>query len=158
MNETPTVATSADSQHPRAHVVLFASTLAFMVCFAVWMMLGVIGIPIRETLGLNNAEFGLFTSTPVLLGAVMRVPLGIWTDRFGGRIVMTVLLLAAAAPVYLLSLATTGWQFSRSASSSASSGRPSPSARRTARVSSRRRSVASPWASSAKTRDPLARV
>jgi NNP family nitrate/nitrite transporter-like MFS transporter len=82
-----------------------------MVCFAVWMMFGVIGIPIRETLGLNNTQFGLLTSTPVFLGAVMRLPLGVWTDRFGGRIVMTALLLAAAAPVYLLSYVTAYWQF-----------------------------------------------
>jgi len=98
-------------QHPRAYPVLFASTFAFMVCFAVWMMFGVIGIPIRKTLGLNNTEFGLLTSTPVLFGAVMRLPLGVWTDRFGGRIVMVTLLLVAAVPVYLLSYVTAYWLF-----------------------------------------------
>jgi NNP family nitrate/nitrite transporter-like MFS transporter len=98
-------------QHPRAYAVLFASTFAFMISFAVWMMFGVIGIPLRQTLGLNNAEFGLLTSTPVLLGAVMRLPLGIWTDRYGGRLVMTALLLATAAPVYAVSMATEYWQF-----------------------------------------------
>lgn len=97
-------------RHPGAYAALFASTFAFMVCFAVWMMFGVIGIPIKGTLGLNNTQFGLLTSTPVLLGAVMRLPLGIWTDRFGGRIVMTALLLVAAAPVYLVSHATQYWQ------------------------------------------------
>jgi len=96
--------------HPRAYPVLFVSTLAFMVCFAVWMMFGVIGIPIRKTLGLNNTEFGLLTATPVLLGALMRLPLGIWTDRFGGRIVMTLLLVVASIPVYLASYATQYWQ------------------------------------------------
>ena len=99
-----------NEQHPRAYAVLLASTLAFMVCFAVWMMFGVIGIPLKKTLGLNNTEFGLLASTPVLLGAVMRLPLGIWTDRFGGRTVMTVLLLAAALPVWLVSYATRYWQ------------------------------------------------
>lgn len=99
-----------DQQHPRAYAVLAASTFAFMVCFAVWMMFGVIGIPIRRALQLNNTEFGLLTAAPVLLGAAMRLPLGIWTDRFGGRIVMTVLLGAAALPVYLASLATQYWQ------------------------------------------------
>ncbi|HQU50930.1 MAG TPA: MFS transporter, partial [Casimicrobiaceae bacterium] len=99
------------AQHPRAYAVLFVSTLAFMVCFAVWMMFGVIGIPIRESLGLNNTEFGLLTSTPVLFGAAMRLPLGIWTDRYGGRIVMTALLLVAVPPVYLLSEVTAYWQF-----------------------------------------------
>jgi len=101
----------AIEQHPKAYSVLFASTFAFMVCFAVWMMFGVIGIPIRQTLQLNNTEFGLLTSMPVLLGALMRLPLGIWTDRYGGRIVMTALLLAAVVPVYVASHLTAYWQF-----------------------------------------------
>jgi len=99
-----------NQQHPKAYAVLFASTFAFMVCFAVWMMFGVIGIPLKETLGLNNTQFGLLASTPVLLGAAMRLPLGIWTDRFGGRIVMTILLLSAALPVWLVGYATQYWQ------------------------------------------------
>jgi NNP family nitrate/nitrite transporter-like MFS transporter len=41
----------------------------------------------------------------------MRLPLGIWTDRYGGRLVMTALLLATAAPVYAVSMATEYWQF-----------------------------------------------
>jgi MFS transporter, NNP family, nitrate/nitrite transporter len=94
-----------------AYTVLGVSTFAFAVCFAVWMMFGVIGIPIRKELGLNNTEFGLLTSAPVLLGALMRLPLGVWTDRFGGRLVFTVLLLVSALPVYLVSYAQALWQF-----------------------------------------------
>lgn len=86
--------------------VLIVSTLAFVVCFAVWMMFGVIGIPIRKELGLNATEFGLLTATPVLSGAVLRLPLGIWTDRFGGRAVMTLLLVACAIPVWLVGYAS----------------------------------------------------
>lgn len=95
----------------KAWRVLGASTFAFAVCFAVWMALGVIGIPIRSELGLNATEFGLLTATPVLSGAALRLPLGIWTDRFGGRAVMTTLLLASVAPVWLISYATQLWQF-----------------------------------------------
>ena len=101
---------AADAAQPGALRTLFASTFAFMVCFTVWTMFGVIDIPIRKDLGLNNTEFGLLTSTPVLLGAVMRLPLGAWTDRFGGRVVMTVLLVAVALPVWLVSHATQYWQ------------------------------------------------
>jgi DNA-binding response OmpR family regulator len=55
--------------------VLIVSTLAFTVCFMVWMMFGVIGIPIKKaTLGLNATEFGLLTATPVLTGSLIRVP------------------------------------------------------------------------------------
>lgn len=97
--------------HDKAMPTLLVSTFAFMVCFAVWMMFGVIGIPIRENLGLNNTQFGLLTATPVLLGAIMRLPLGVWTDRFGGRIVFMILLLACAVPVYAVSYATSLWQF-----------------------------------------------
>ena len=74
-------------------------------------MFGVIGIPIRKQLGLNASEFGLLTATPVLTGAVLRLPLGIWTDRFGGRVVMTVLLLVCAVPLWGASYAAEYWQF-----------------------------------------------
>lgn len=90
--------------------VLLVTTWAFAVCFAVWMMFGVTGIPIRKELGLDATQFGLLTATPVLTGALFRLPLGIWTDRFGGRIVMFVLLLFCAVPVWASSYATALWQ------------------------------------------------
>ncbi|MGH8600773.1 MAG: MFS transporter, partial [Burkholderiales bacterium] len=91
--------------------VLIASTSAFVVCFAVWMMFGVIGIPVRDMLRLNATEFGLLTAMPVLTGAVFRLPLGIWTDRFGGRVMFMVLLLGCAIPVWLVGFANAYWQF-----------------------------------------------
>lgn len=91
--------------------VLLISTLAFAVCFAAWLMFGVTGVPIRKELGLNASEFGLLTATPVLTGALFRLPLGIWTDRFGGRIVMFVLLVFCSVPLWLSSYATSLWQF-----------------------------------------------
>jgi MFS transporter, NNP family, nitrate/nitrite transporter len=95
----------------QAWSVLLVSTLAFLVCFVVWMMFGVLGVRLRDELGLNSTEFGLLTATPVLTGAVMRLPLGAWTDRFGGRIVMTLLLVICAAPVFIVSYANQFWQF-----------------------------------------------
>jgi NNP family nitrate/nitrite transporter-like MFS transporter len=92
-------------------LTLYATTLAFLVCFVVWMMFGVIGIQLRTELGLNSSQFGLLTATPVLTGAVLRLPLGIWTDRFGGRVVMTILLVLCAIPVFLVSYAQALWQF-----------------------------------------------
>lgn len=91
--------------------VLFITTFAFTICFAVWMMFGVIGIPIRGQLGLASTEFGLLTATPVLTGALFRLPLGLWTDRFGGRIVMLCLLVLCAIPVWFAAYASTFWQF-----------------------------------------------
>ena len=99
------------SRERQAVSILAASTLGFTVCFMVWMMFAVIGIPIRQTLGLNATEFGLLTATPVLTGSLVRVPLGIWTDRYGGRIVMTLLMAATVPAIWLMSYATAYWHF-----------------------------------------------
>ena len=91
--------------------VLFVTTWAFTVCFAVWTMFGVTGIPIRTQLNLNSTQLGLLTATPVLTGALFRLPLGIWTDRFGGRVIMLLLLVGCAVPLWISSYATALWQF-----------------------------------------------
>jgi NNP family nitrate/nitrite transporter-like MFS transporter len=105
---------SADAAPPagrQAWSVLIASTFAFTVCFMVWMMFGVIGIPIRKALDLNATQFGLLTAMPVLTGSLVRVPLGIWTDRYGGRIVMTVLMAVTVPAIWLMAYATQFWHF-----------------------------------------------
>ena len=91
--------------------VLIFSTLAFTVCFAIWMMFAVIGIPIKATLNLNETQFGLLVATPVLTGSLIRLPLGMLTDKLGGRIVFFLLMLSAVVPIYLIRYATEFWQF-----------------------------------------------
>ena len=98
-------------QQRKAWSVLIVSTLAFTVCFMVWMMFGVIGVPIKKMLNLNATEFGLLMAMPVLTGSLVRVPLGIWTDRYGGRIVMTVLMAVTVPAIWLMSYATAYWHF-----------------------------------------------
>ncbi len=91
--------------------VLAASTFAFTVCFAVWVMFSIIGIPIKETLGLNETQFGLLAATPILTGSLIRLPLGMLTDKYGGRVVFLVLMLSTVVPIYLLAFATEFWQY-----------------------------------------------
>ena len=99
-------------KHQRqAWSVLIVSTLAFTVCFMVWMMFGVIGIPIREMLDLNATQFGLLMATPILAGSLVRLPLGIWTDRYGGRRVMTALLALTVPAIWVMAQATAFWHF-----------------------------------------------
>ncbi|WP_018151859.1 MFS transporter [Leeia oryzae] len=101
------------SQHHsgKAISVLVSSTFAFTICFAVWMMFAVIGIPIKAQLGLNETEFGLLAATPVLSGSLIRVPLGLWTDRFGGRIVFFCVMLSTVPAIFMISFATQYWHF-----------------------------------------------
>ncbi|MGZ2379859.1 MFS transporter [Rhizobium brockwellii] len=86
---------------------LWISTVAFTLCFAVWTIFAIIGIRIKQDLGLNEAEFGLLVGTPVFTGSLVRIVLGIWTGRYGGRLVYTLTMLAAALATFLLSYAQT---------------------------------------------------
>ncbi|MDO4233070.1 MAG: nitrate/nitrite transporter [Lautropia sp.] len=96
---------------PGAWMTLVSSTFAFTICFMVWMMFAVLGIPVKEQLGLNETQFGLLTAMPVLTGSLVRVPLGIWTDRYGGRVVFFVLMLSTVIPIWMMSYATEYWHF-----------------------------------------------
>ena len=106
---TPSV--SAERYSRQAWSVLIVSTLAFTVCFMVWMMFGVIGIPIKKMLDLNSTQFGLLMAMPVLTGSLVRVPLGIWTDRYGGRIVMAAVMAATVPAIWMMGYATEYWHF-----------------------------------------------
>ena len=95
----------------KAWSVVAMSTLSFTVCFMIWMMFAVIGIPIKQTLGLNETQFGILVAMPVLTGSLIRLPLGMWTDKFGGRLVFFVLMLSTVIPIWMISRATEFWQF-----------------------------------------------
>jgi NNP family nitrate/nitrite transporter-like MFS transporter len=86
---------------------LWMSTLAFTVCFAVWTIFSIIGVRIKDELGLSETEFGILLGMPILTGSLVRLVLGIWTERYGGRLVYTATMLAAMAATFLLSFATT---------------------------------------------------
>ncbi len=93
--------------HPTQNRILGMSTLAFTVCFAVWTIFSIIGVKIKQDLGLSDTEFGLLVGTPILTGSLSRIFLGIWTDQYGGRIVYFLTMVSAAAATFLLSFATT---------------------------------------------------
>ena len=86
---------------------LTASTLAFTVCFAVWTIFSIIGIKIKNDLGLNDTQFGILVATPILTGSLSRLFLGIWSDQYGGRLVFTLQMLTTAFAAYLLTKVST---------------------------------------------------
>jgi NNP family nitrate/nitrite transporter-like MFS transporter len=96
---------------PGAATALGMSTFAFTACFAVWTIFSIIGIRIKQNLGLTEAEFGLLAGTPILTGSLIRVPLGVWTDQIGGRRINLLVMLSAALATFLLSHARTYPQF-----------------------------------------------
>jgi NNP family nitrate/nitrite transporter-like MFS transporter len=87
--------------------ILGMSTLAFTACFAVWTIFSIIGVRIKQELGLSDTQFALLIGTPILTGSLVRVFLGIWTDQYGGRTVYSLTMITAATATYLLSHAAT---------------------------------------------------
>ena len=67
----------------RRHVAL--GTISFTVCFAAWGLIAAFAPRFRETFHLTASQTALLVAIPVLLGSLARIPMGILTDRFGGR-------------------------------------------------------------------------
>lgn len=92
-----TPALTAPPLTPEARQVVTFATLGFTLMFAVWVMFAIVGLPIRKELGLTDAQFTLLTAIPVLTGSLLRLPAGIWADRYGGKTIFLGTLLITAA-------------------------------------------------------------
>jgi len=97
--------TNRDPVGPRRRV-LWLSTFAFTLLFAVWLMLGVLGIKIRDELNLSSAQLEWLLAVAILSGSLPRLHFGIWADRYGGRRLMTGTLLLTALPTFWVSRVT----------------------------------------------------
>ena len=95
------------AEQGKQNQMLGMSTLAFVFCFAVWTIFSIIGVRIKQELGLSDTQFGLLVATPVLTGSISRIFLGIWTDQYGGRLVFTLVMVASAIATWLLSTVNT---------------------------------------------------
>src|SRR3990172_1604120 len=95
------------SPRAKAASVLAANTTAFAVCFAVWMMYGVLitFLVDRQVYDFTRVQMGWLIGSPVLTGAVLRLPAGMLADRYGGRPVFAVVMLVAAVAAFLASFA-----------------------------------------------------
>src|SRR6478609_10019241 len=86
----------------RRHVAL--GTISFMVCFAAWGLIGAFAPRFREAFHLTASETALLVAVPVLLGSLARLPMGVLTDRFGGRAVFTALLAFSSLAAFVVPL------------------------------------------------------
>ena len=85
--------------NPRA---LALATAAFTVCFFAWSMLGPLGPTLQKQLHLSEFQLAIAVAIPVVLGSLMRIPVGILTERHGGRVVFTALMAYSVVPLVLL--------------------------------------------------------
>ncbi len=95
------------AEKSRATLVLTMNTLAFAVCFAAWVLNGVL-VTFLVTNGVfdwDPSRTAILIATPILTGSLLRLPVGMLADRFGGRPVYFVLMLLSAAALWLNSMA-----------------------------------------------------
>ena len=99
--------TSSSSAAVTPGRILAANTIAFTMCFAVWMMYGALIKFLVESgqYDWDGSDIGLLLATPILTGSLLRLPVGVLTNRFGGRPVFTGVLLVTAAGVLSVSQA-----------------------------------------------------
>ena len=77
---------------------------AFTVCFFAWSMFGPLGPTLQTHLHLTDFQLAFVIAIPVVLGSLMRIPMGILTVRYGGRLVFSGLMAYSVAPLVLLAL------------------------------------------------------
>lgn len=82
-------------------------TLSLTVGFMVWVILSSLMPFIKETVPMSASEVAWVTAIPVLLGSLLRIPVGYWSNRFGARILFSISFLLLLAPVFYISQATT---------------------------------------------------
>jgi NNP family nitrate/nitrite transporter-like MFS transporter len=85
---------------------LALATIAFALCFSAWGMIAPIAPDIQDELGLSDTETSVMISIPVVLGSLLRIPLGVATDRLGGRIVFLGMLFYSAGAAALVGFAS----------------------------------------------------
>lgn len=95
----------------QSYVNLALATAAFTVAFAAWSIISPLSRQIQADYKLDNTAISLLIAVPTLLGALLRIPLGILTDRFGGRRVFTGLLLFTLFPIGFLGFANSYWAY-----------------------------------------------
>ncbi len=80
---------------------IFASFLHFDLCFTIWVLLGALGVYIASELKLSPIQQGLMVAIPTLSGSLMRILIGLLSDRIGGKIVGTAMLIFLCLPLLL---------------------------------------------------------
>jgi MFS transporter, NNP family, nitrate/nitrite transporter len=92
----------ASSRRAGSYKALVLATLAFALCFSVWGLVAPLAPRFQDLYELSGTQISLVIATPVILGSIFRIPLGLLTDRFGGRAVFTVLMLLLVFPVVMI--------------------------------------------------------
>jgi len=80
-------------------------TLSLVVGFMVWVIISSLMPNIRADIPLTDGQASLVTAVPVILGSLLRIFLGFWTNRFGARRLFFISFIILIFPVFYISIA-----------------------------------------------------
>ena len=72
----------------------------------VWVLISSLMPYITADIPLTSGQASIITAIPVILGSLMRIPIGFYADRFGARIIFLISFLILLFPVFYLSAAS----------------------------------------------------
>jgi nitrate/nitrite transporter NarK len=81
---------------------LVLATISFMLSFAAWGLIGGLASVFTGLYNLTASQTALLVAVPVLLGSLARLPMGMLTDQFGGRLVFTALLAFSSVAAFVV--------------------------------------------------------
>ncbi len=87
---------------PGAYRALVLATVGFALCFSVWGLVAPLAPQFQKLYALSSTQISVVIATPVILGSLFRIPMGLLTDRFGGRVIFPVLMLVLIVPVFFI--------------------------------------------------------
>ncbi|MDO6451416.1 MFS transporter [Oceanobacillus profundus] len=85
---------------------LSLQTSSLVVGFMVWVLISSLMPYITADIPLTSGQASIITAIPVILGSLMRIPIGFYADRFGARIIFLISFLILLFPVFYLSAAS----------------------------------------------------
>ena len=92
----------AHGSHLNAYTSLILATLAMIVCFMSWSNFAPLAAQVGTMFHLSVASRTLLLATPVLLGSIARIPVGILSDKYGGKKVYIILMIFILIPLFMI--------------------------------------------------------
>jgi NNP family nitrate/nitrite transporter-like MFS transporter len=90
----------------RAPRNLALATIAFTICFTSWGLVTPLAKHLQDPKGWSDTQVLVLAAVPVLCGSLLRLPAGWLADRYGGRLIFTLIMAASVIPAVLLGYVT----------------------------------------------------
>ncbi|AWI11137.1 MFS transporter [Caldibacillus thermoamylovorans] len=86
-------------------IQLTLQTASLVTGFMMWVLISSLIPSIKQDIPLTESQVSIITAIPVILGSLLRIPIGFYTDRFGARKLFMISFTVLLFPVFYISVA-----------------------------------------------------